>query len=108
MELTKEKIEELKAKYGKIFKVNVSGADYVYRGLSRGEFRAIQAKSITDPTGYDASQGSIIEEEMVKTCLIYPEGEVDMDALPAGVPSLLSNYISEASGFNADAIPEEL
>jgi hypothetical protein len=111
MSLTKEKIEELKTKYGKIFKVNLGGVDYVYRPLLRSEYKVIQAQAAvaTLPNGMiDPSASSEIEEEMLKICVVYPENIEDVNSLPAGVPSALSAYISEASGFNADSIPEEL
>ena len=45
---------------------------------------------------------------MVKTCILYPEGGIDFNTIEAGTPTNLSQYISEASGFMADAVPEEL
>lgn len=108
--LTEEKIKELKEKYGSIYKITLGGKDYVYRPLLRGEFKEIQASVLesSEGVGMDPSYASDMEEAMLTKCVVFPETEIEIDKLPAGVPSALSAYISEVSGFNADSEPIEL
>ena len=109
MELTKEKIEELKQKYGKVYKVVISGREYVYRPFTRGEYKEMQKEAAAlYEQGSDPSAASDFEDEMVRKCVVYPEGITDIDDQPAGVVPALSTYIAEASGFNLNSEPEEL
>jgi hypothetical protein len=109
MSLTEEKIAELKEKYGKIFKIVLGGQEYVYRPLLRGEFKEIQVGATVDGEGmFDPKVASIMEEGMIKKCIVYPESVSDLDKLPAGVPAALAAYISDVSGFNIDSEPVEL
>lgn len=109
--LSKEKIDELKKEYGKVFKVNIAGSDYVYRPLMRKEYREMQEKAMREMSEsgtYDPSSQLDIEDDMLLKCVVYPEDIKDIDSLPAGVGPSLSAYVADASGFNADAKPEEL
>lgn len=107
MALTDEKIKELKAQYGKIYKIVLGGQEYVYRPLLRGEFKEIQEKAAA--TGLmDPIIAAEMEEGMIRKCLVYPESIADLDKLPAGVPAALAAYISDVSGFNVDSEPVEL
>ena len=106
--LTEEKIKELKEKHGSIYKITLGGKDYVYRPLLRGEFKEIQASVLDGATEMDPAYASDMEEAMLRKCVVFPEDEIEIDKLPAGVPSALSSYISEVSGFNADSEPIEL
>lgn len=114
MSPTNEQIAQWKEEYVKVYKVKLAGYEYYYRALERGEYKNIQDKATTPESQQnmmmgmpDPRQAAETEEEMVRTCVLYPEVK-DLDKLPAGVPSSLSNYIAEASGFSLEAEPEEL
>jgi len=111
MDPTKEWIEEAKKKYGKIFKAVVSGDTYVYRQLLRPEYNTINAEIQPEMT----PQGPVLtpeqtrkmEEVICSTCVIWPENYKDI-SIPAGVPSVLSTFISDISGYRVETAPEEL
>ena len=111
-EITVEKIDELKAKHGKIFRVVVGGEVFVYRYLTRAEFRELQklAKPDIGPEGnpiVNADKALDMEEAMVRKCIVWPEN-YSIDNGQAGVPSMLANYISNSSGFIVDEEPQAL
>ncbi len=107
----KEWIEEQKKKYGKVYRCKISGRIYIYRPLLRDEFKEIQ-KNLTPemtPQGpvVSATQQNEVEESVSKLCIIWPENYKEMK-VEAGVPSALSAYISDSSGFIVEEPPVEL
>ena len=79
-------------KYGAIFMFHHLDQNYIFRRLSRREYRAVMA--IDDEL--------IRTEEVVQSCLLYPRGwKADSDEVQeglAGVPDTICEQILKASG----------
>ena len=111
--LTEEKIAELKEKHGKVFAVNISGADYIYKLLLRKDYESLQNEAMADLKEKGAASPNMeaeYEEKMVKDCVVYPEDFSSMnfkDEAAGLIPSLAA-YIYASSGFNNQMEPVEL
>jgi len=98
VEITQEKIQEWKTKYGRVRKVVISGIEYYFRPLTLGEYTNIQKLM-------DADVNSNAEVETIKTGVLHPE---IAEEPPAGVVLTLSDEILKISGFVVDSQPEDL
>ena len=108
---TQEWLDAQKKKYGRMFKVVISGKTYIYRYMTRSEFKEIQ-KSIEPemtPTGPIVTQAQALEleDKVVSLCLLWPE-DFNVDSVEAGVSSQIAAFVSNSSGFVVDEEPVEL
>ena len=92
-----EKIQEWKKKYGKVMQMNISGVDYIYRGINLDEYlnlqKAIEAGE--NPEILTAKVGTLSHEITTET--------------GAGIILALSDEILKISGFNVEkSTPKEL
>ncbi len=108
------KINEIKAKHLPVFSLTFSGVEYIYRAITRKEFRLLQTKMVVSseelrlkyPNKEDeyklSSEIAILkeksEEEIVTLALISPS-PIEIDSIPAGVVTRLADLITAASGF---------
>lgn len=79
---------------GQVFLTSVSGGMFVWRCLSRIEYKRIVATPNTDPLQR--------EELICETAVLWPP-DYDYQTMaggPAGVPAMLSQQIMVASGFD--------
>lgn len=95
---------EWKKQFKKIYVTSLSLDDHVlWRTLSRGAYADImdQIETLNSSQQVSNSKAAMIQEELIaKACILFPEIESFDDEL-AGLPSLLSQQILEASGFVA-------
>lgn len=80
-------------KEGEIYVSRVKGQHYVWRPLTRYEYKQIVNMPNTDPLQR--------EEIICETCVLWPEN-YNYEAMAkdgAGIPALLAQQIMEASGF---------
>lgn len=89
--LSDERVAELKAEYGPIFKTDIEGRPYYFRTLTRRE--AVELNLID---GYVEPE---IEEAIFQKTLVHPNLIVDFDSIPAGVPSRVAQEVLERSGL---------
>lgn len=96
-----KKVDEWKAKYGRVDSVHIAGQLYIYRGLIRSEYLA------TMGAGLDKNKN---DEKIASKCLLWPRiEETAWISMPAGVPMTISDLVLTASGFGTeDAIPVRL
>ena len=111
--LTEEKIAELKEKHGKVFAVNVGGADYIYKPLLRKDYERLQNEAMAalkEVGALSANMEAEYEEKMVKDCVVYPDdfSSMDFKEEAAGLIPSLAAYIYVSSGFNNQMEPVEL
>ena len=110
-ELTKEFVEKMKEKFGKVFQVRIAGEVYMYRLIKRSEFRTLQKGVVPQmtPEGptMQQEQALDIEDKVSELCTLWPENFKAADA-PAGAASLLAGYVSNSSGFIPESEPQEL
>ena len=79
-----------------ILKVTVGSLVFLIRGVGRLEFNKIALKPNDDQ-----------ETEVLGAGLLWPTG-VDMERLPAGIPTKVANIIMEQSGFTYDLSVQEV
>lgn len=97
-----EVLLELKFKYGPLYAVNVKGIDLLFRELTFSEFDKIG--KIQDADGYSSADS---EDYVLQTTIVYPEN-FNIDRIPAGTVSSLSETIIEASGFSSARIAKSI
>lgn len=121
-EQLKQEIDAVKANGLSVFSIKIGTGTFIYRGMNRKEFRALQAElakaadTIRTRFAEDAtkmeSELSLLkesgEEKLVMKCILDPKlaTELDVDRLSAGVVTKLAELIMKASGFD-DAEPEK-
>lgn len=88
--LTEERIAELKAQYGPIFRTVIDGLEYCFRTLTRTEAVSIGL--------VDGEIGPDLEEEVFVAAMVYPT-MVDFNDIPAGAPTKVAQEILERSGL---------
>lgn len=99
---TRMEVEEWKERYGGIYFTPFEGEPFVWRTLSRPEYREI----IRDQTLTALDR----EEMFTEKCVLFPRNFTIEKMLKsrAGIPSLLSEMIMEKSGFVAQSAPIKL
>ena len=112
MTLTTEQqtlVDETKAKGFKVFSISHEDDFYIYRNINRAEWRDLLKRR--NLTGEDNALEvrDQLEEEVVTLALMSPTLTPEqINNLPAGVVSMLSDRIMFASGFGqleAEAVP---
>jgi hypothetical protein len=121
-----ETLAAWKKAYGRIYAVDIVDTEYIYRGISRPEVKAITedaTKEITvmrrkNPMMAQEDQADFMVDYMrdaeVRLCVLWPDlSRTDFDDPTsqeslAGVIPALGDAIEEASGFGMKAIPREL
>jgi hypothetical protein len=121
---TQDQIDDWKAKYHKIYEIEVLDGLYIYRGITRPEVRKImqeaskrsQVLQTNNVSQVEAQEilTELMQDMQVRMCVIWPDlSVVDFNdpSTPlslAGVVPTIAGAIDEASGSNAQAIPREL
>lgn len=121
----KEKINKLKADGHSVYSIVLASRTYIYRSVNRKEFRSLQ-DDIAKKTAALRKQGKVeddpelenditklkeeSEEHLVVMALVDPEAihVGELESLPAGVVSSLSELILQASAFGSEAEPQLL
>lgn len=119
------KIDAVKKNGLSVFSVGISNISYIYRGINRREFKALQGQMtkaaedirllhLKDEARMNSELGLLkekSEEKLVMLGVISPEigSELDLEVLPAGVIGRLADLITTASGFTeASEEPKQL
>jgi hypothetical protein len=106
--ITEDMLAQWKQVFGdNIYMVDISGETYVYRGLMRAEFKQVakQANMITN----QVDSNIYVEEQNAVVGSIHPKITLEsLNTLKAGIATVLSTFIMEASGFDDSAIPIKL
>lgn len=99
---TRMEVEEWKERYGGIYFTPFESEPFVWRTLSRPEYREI----IRDQTLTALDR----EEMFTEKCVLFPRNFTIEKMLKsrAGIPSLLSEMIMDKSGFVAQSAPIKL
>jgi len=123
---TDEEVAAWKKKHGKVYLAEILDKEYIYRGITRGEVRAISKQATTELLAAQRRNLNMSQEEQVefledvmremevRICVLYPDlSRVDFNdpGAPeslAGVVRTLSEAIDEASGFGMKSVPREL
>jgi hypothetical protein len=84
---------ELKLKYGPLYSVSVKGIDLLFRELTFAEFDKID--KLQDSGDFSSADA---EDYILECTIVYPEN-FNLNKIPAGAVSSLSQEILDASGF---------
>lgn len=95
-----EVIAQWKAQFEDVYCSSINNQIYIYRSLSRQEYREVMGIPGADPM-YQ-------EERIVEKCLLFPKFDVFQMRKKAGTISSLADQIMRASDFVADFIPIKL
>lgn len=90
--MDRTRLHQLKDEYWNIYQSEILGYTFIWREVSRAEFKRI-VRYFTDP--YDQ------EDEICKLCLIEP-AEFDFESCEAGVATMLADHIIKESGFSSE------
>lgn len=95
-----------KEKYGDVYVTSVTSDYHVaWRTINRGEFKMVvkQIEQIVSGGNVSQAEAEMINEELVcQICALYPTFlQKDFAGKLAGLPSILSQQILAASGFNS-------
>jgi hypothetical protein len=90
---------ELKEEWGSIFSATILDTQFIWRPLTRKEFKDISSMNIEDE---DA------EELICHTCILEPDYDFFMDTGCAGIPSALAELIMNTSCLDGDSIKSTL
>ncbi len=99
---TRNKVEEWKSLYGSVFMTEVDEDIFVWRTITRTEYKEILKLKQADAL--------YREERICEKCVLWPE---DYDFLQmgqggAGVPSLLAEQVMDKSGFTPKGESQKL
>lgn len=99
---TRGMVEEWKKKHGEVYQVAVGDEIFVFRVLTRNEYK--------DIVRIPKADNFFKEEKIVTTCLLWPLNyqHSSMIFCKAGIPTILADHIMEKSGFTITAEPEKL
>lgn len=92
---TIDKIEEWKSQFGEIYLTEFEEDVFIWRALSRKEYKAIMKT--------DKADNFYKEERICDTVILYPQAYnyVAMGQGKAGIPTLIAELVMEKSGFQA-------
>lgn len=99
---TYREVEELKAKFGEIYATEFDDEIFLWRTLSRVEYKDILKLQRAD--------AMYKEERICEKCVVWPEGYdfVQMAQGKAGIPSVLAEQIMDRSGFSPNGEAKKL
>ena len=97
-----EVLVELKIKYGPLYNVSVKGIDLLFRELTFAEFDKISEYQNSD--GYSSADA---EDFILEKTVVYPEN-FNVDKIPAGAVSAISEEVLDASGFASARVAKRI
>ncbi len=97
------KLEAWKETFGPVQVLYVRGEPYIFRGMSRLEWREVIATPATNPV-----EELMKEDQVVGKCLLYPENPDLNGPAKAGLGTVLFAAIQRLSSFEPDLPPVAL
>ena len=95
-ELKAKDVEAWRSEFKKIFKTTIDDHTFIWRKLRRHEYIDIYGQ----PYEVTPKQATLMmEEDVVKVCVLFPYDMDDIIEETAGIASNLSDVIMEKSGF---------
>lgn len=102
---TAGQVASWKAEYGSVYLTSITLDDHIlWRPLSRPEYKAHvrNMESLVDSGQMSPADANLYNEEAIAaTCILYPEYDPQNRNELAGLASLISQEVLEASGFVA-------
>lgn len=100
--VTKAQITDWKGTFGPVDTIQIRGELYVYRGMSRPEWK----KEMPVPMGMLSPEDASLREETIsRKCLLFPGHDVFLQPAMAGLPTVLFVAIQRLSAFEPDTPP---
>lgn len=99
-------IKAWKQKFGEVYVTSITFDKHiVWRVLNRIEYKNLVKKmeQLVQAGQLTSAEANMWNEEAIaKTCILYPQyDDIEMNGVMAGIPSLISQEVLEASGFVA-------
>ena len=91
--MDKKQFMDWKDKYWNLYYVEIEEQEFLFRELSRSEYKKAVRLYQEDP--------SVLEEYICQTAILEP-ADYDFEECIAGIPTSLSNFILYESGFTED------
>lgn len=101
--ITADRINTWKQRYGSVQVAFFEGKPYVFRGLSRMEWKDINRQPVIVP-----EQQLALEEEVTNKVLLFPSEFDVAEQSSAGVPTSIFAMVSKLSKFEPDLPPLRL
>lgn len=98
-----KKVNELKAKYKKVYLTSISDEKFIWRTLRRSEYKEVMALGADDTDMSDKDVLYLREEALAKKVLLYPENVDEILEDLAAVAEVISSECMEKSGFNTSS-----
>lgn len=95
-------IFSLKEKYGNLYSVTVKGVDLIFRELTFSEYKKINYLDQDKSSTY-----ADVEDYIIENAIVYPEN-FDINKIPPGNVSILSEEILDISGFHSAKIAKNI
>lgn len=100
-------IEEWKKQYCAVYKTNIAGYEFVFRPISRAEYKFFRKEAEAIDENDDRLEFRMDnEEKVVKVATLYPEAE-ELDKILndcGGIANILSDDIMYYSGFAEESV----
>lgn len=93
--VAQEQLREWKGTYSHIYSVTIDDYTFIYRRVTVAEHRGIANSSSTSCE---------LEDNLIRTAVLYPE-KLDLDNVPAMVPTVLAGHILASSMLGPRAQP---
>lgn len=109
-EKLQKNIEEWKKQYYSIYEINIIGYRFIFRPLTRAEYKVLRKEAATINENTDRNDRIDFrienEEKMSKIATLYPEPEELKEIIEgcAGVADILSDNIMYYSGFSDEPV----
>jgi len=100
-EISRQDIDKLKEIFGPLSQLKVDGVSYIFRTLTRRDLALVK---IFEEDAITPEK----EEAIFKIAVIYPQ-DIDLDSLPAGVVSSITESVLDKSGvLSIDSLENSL
>jgi len=93
---------KLKSKYGSLYSISVKETELIFRELTFFEYEKINYLDQSKNATY-----ADIEDFIIETAIVYPEN-FDINKIPPGNVSILSQEILDISGFHSAKIAKNI
>ena len=109
-ERLQKNIEEWKKQYYSIYETNIIGYRFIFRPLTRAEYKVLRKEAVTATKDVDIEERIDFrinnEEKISKIATLYPEPEDLKEIIEgcAGVADILSDNIMYYSGFSDEPV----
>lgn len=101
-----ERVATWKKQFRKLYKTMLGEDVYVYRALTRLEFKSMQANIMLNPNADASEREAVLEEALIQRCLLFPDPQ-GLDWVNNTKAGTISSLV-RAIQWNSDFLPPEV